>query len=105
MDSPQISTSDEVEYYTKKLREFMFERVYLNKNAKSEEEKAKYVITELYDYYLSHSDKVSSLDRKIYEEKNLSREDMICDYIAGMTDRYAINLFYNIFIPKPWEKY
>ncbi|WP_132996120.1 deoxyguanosinetriphosphate triphosphohydrolase [Sporanaerobacter acetigenes] len=105
IDSPQISTSDEVEYYTKKLREFMFEKVYLNKNAKSEEQKAKYVITELYDYYLSYPDKLSIIDKKFYEEKKLSKEDMICDYIAGMTDRYAINLFYNIFIPKPWEKY
>ena len=39
----------------------------------------------------------------IYENIDASIEDIICDYIAGMTDRYVINIFNNIFIPKRWE--
>ena len=41
----------------------------------------------------------------MYNNLDSTKEDIICDYIAGMTDRYVVNVFTNIFIPRPWEKY
>lgn len=100
-----ITMSKEVGDKTNKLRDFMFENVYFNKNAKSEEEKTEYIISELYKYYYKNQDKLSIEHMKIFDHIEASIEDIICDYIAGMTDRYVVNLFTNIFIPKPWEKF
>ena len=104
LEKNKISMSDEIKDYTKKLRDFMFERVYLNSVAKKEEDKAKYIIKQLYDYYLYNFEKLSIEHRKLYKE-NTMKEDIICDYIAGMTDRYVVNLFRELFIPKAWGKY
>lgn len=99
-----IAMSEEIDYYTEKLRGFMFERVYLNKAAKSEEDKAKYIIEQLYLYYINNFNKLPKEHIKLYDEGEL-KEDIICDYIAGMTDRYAVNLFKELFVPKSWGKY
>ena len=104
LEKNKISMSDEIKDYTKKLRDFMFERVYLNSVAKKEEDKAKYIIEQLYNYYLYNFEKLPIEHRKLYEE-NTIKEDIICDYIAGMTDRYVVNLFRELFIPKAWGKY
>ena len=101
----KISMGEEIGYYTEKLRQFMFERVYLNSAAKREEGKAKYIIEELYYYYLDNYDMLPEEHKNLYRENIFSKEDIICDYIAGMTDRYAVNLFKDLFIPKAWEKY
>lgn len=100
----KIAMSEEIYYYTEKLRDFMFERVYLNKAAKGEEDKAKYIIEQLYKYYLKNFEELPIEHIKLYKDIEL-KEDIICDYIAGMTDRYAVNLFKEIFVPKSWEKY
>ena len=104
LEKNKISMSDEIKDYTKKLRDFMFQRVYLNSVAKKEEDKAKYIIKQLYDYYLYNFEKLSIEHRKLYKE-NTMKADIICDYIAGMTDRYVVNLFRELFIPKAWGKY
>ncbi len=101
----EIKMSEEVDYYTNKLREFMFEKVYLDKNAKSEEGKARYIIEQLYYYYTNNLERLPEEHIRLYEENHLSKEDMVSDYIAGMTDIYAMKMFFNIFIPKSWEKY
>lgn len=101
-----ISMSEEFEYYTNKLRKYMFQNVYLNKNAKSEELKAEYIIRELYKYYFEDENNLPKDHLKLYEDlENPKLEDIISDYIAGMTDRYVVNIFNNIFVPKPWENY
>lgn len=101
----KIMMSKEIGEMTEKLRDFMFEKVYLNSYAKSEEDKAEYIIKELYNYYFHKEDSLEWRNLKIYEGTNSSFEDKICDYIAGMTDRYVVNLFTDLFIPKPWEKF
>lgn len=103
-DKNKISMSDEVKFYTDKLRDFMFENVYLNEKAKSEEEKAKRIMKQLYEYYTDNFDKLSNEHKNYYIDLNCSKEDIICDYIAGMTDRYVISVFNQIFIPKSWNK-
>lgn len=100
-----VKMSPEVEEMTLKLRAFMFENVYLNKKAKTEEEKTEYIISELYKYYLKNNDKLPGDHLAIYMDMDADMEDIICDYIAGMTDRYVVNLFTSIFVPKPWEKF
>ena len=105
LNKKNISMSYEVGKKTDKLRRFMFENVYFNIKAKSEDDKAEYIITELYNYYFKHMDKLPLEYQRGYENNQSSKEDRICDYIAGMTDRYVVNIFSNLFIPKPWEKY
>lgn len=105
LDKDKISMSEEVGYYTEKLRDFMFNRVYLNKRAKTEEEKAEYIIEQLYNYYINNYFKLPKEHRRQYKKSNITKEDIVCDYIGGMTDRYVVNLVKEIFIPKPWQKY
>ncbi len=96
--------SEEIGFYTDKLRNFMFERVYLNKKVKGEEDKAKNIIREIYYYYMENFQKLPYEHRRIYS-KEVAKEEVICDYIAGMTDRFVINLFNELFVPKNWKKY
>ncbi|MDR7870163.1 MAG: deoxyguanosinetriphosphate triphosphohydrolase [Tissierellaceae bacterium] len=102
-DKNTISMSEEVGNKTEKLRQFMFDNVYSNSNAKTEDDKAEYIIEELYHYYLNNVDKLPQ-EYQHYDFIDSSIEDRICDYIAGMTDRYVKNLFTSIFLPKGWEK-
>ena len=82
------------------LREFLFENVYRNPEAKGEEGRAMDMLKRLYEYFVQNSDKMP-------EEYNIDESDSVerraCDYICGMTDRYAINTFERIFVPKVWK--
>ncbi|SHH35032.1 dGTPase [Caloranaerobacter azorensis DSM 13643] len=99
-----IKMSEEISYYTNKLRDFMFQSVYLNKKAKSEEDKAKFIIEQLYEYYNKNFEKIPAEHRKHHETIRRTKDEIVCDYIAGMTDRYAIRVFKDIFVPRPWQK-
>lgn len=83
------------------LRKFLFDTVYINPVAKGEEKKAKLMLEGLYDYYLSNPEKMPSLFLKIADEEGLPRA--VCDYVSGMTDRYAIDTFKKIYIPMSWK--
>lgn len=86
------------------LRSFLFEKVYVGSNAKIEENKAKHIVRELYLYYMENEDlllKELPDDYKGCEDI----EQVACDYIAGMTDRYAINLYCEIYLPSSWDVY
>lgn len=100
----QLIMSPLVGEMTNKLREYMFEKVYLNKNAKTEDDKAEYIIQVLYEYYMKNIDKLPKAHLDIYRNIDLDheKEDIICDYIAGMTDRYIVNLYMDLFVPKPY---
>jgi dGTPase len=105
LDKDEICMSKEIEYYTEKLRDFMFVHVYMDSDAKREEDKAKYIMEQVYKYYIKNDLKLSKQMKSYYIENGLSKDDMVCDYVAGMTDKFVINQFYDIFVPKPWEKY
>ena len=98
----EISLSDPVEAAMKALREFMFERVYQNPEAKSEEKKAEMLVETLYDYYLGHMD---VLPRELLNlmDAGEEREQIVCDYISSMTDRFAIAKYEELYIPKSWH--
>ncbi len=83
------------------LRTFMFERVYTNPVAKGEEVKAKDIIRRLYEYYRNHPDKLPADFIPQLDFEGMDR--IVCDYIAGMTDKYAIYKYSEIFIPTAWQ--
>ena len=85
------------------LRKFMFESLYLNPTAKSEEAKADKLITELYRYYVANTDKLPDTYKRFITEFDERPEPVVCDYIAGMSDQYSISKFQEIFVPKAWK--
>lgn len=104
-ESDRLTMSDLIGEKTNKLRQFMFDNVYLNKEAKKEDDKAEYIIEVLYNYYRRNFHRLPSEHLGIYKSVEVEKEDIICDYIAGMTDRYIVNLYMELFVPKPWGKY
>lgn len=102
-NQPEIHMSEKVEWAMKNLRQFMFENVYTNPKAKSEEIKAKKMLTELYCYYMENTEVLPEEYQYLMETKDQSRERTVCDYIAGMTDGYSIAVFKDIFVPKSWK--
>ena len=82
------------------LRKFMFERVYFSPTAMREEERADRMLTAMYSYFMKN---VSKMPAFYVEIANKYGEDTaICDYISGMSDKYAVYVFENIFVPKSW---
>ena len=84
-----IIMSEPVDRAMKDLRRFMFERVYTNPEAKSEESKAEMLMKTLYDYYLTHFD-VLPREYLVMADKGEAKERVVCDYVGAMTDRFAI---------------
>ncbi len=102
MNRPFIRMSADVETATKGLRKWMFANVYQNPKAKGEEEKAIHMIRELYRFYEESPEKLPEWYLEMIAEGE--REDrVICDYIAGMTDTYAIKKFQEYFMPQSWS--
>jgi len=100
-NKPYIAMEPEIQAAMDALRDFLFERVYRNPLAKSEESKAKDMLMYLFDYYVKHSEKLPELYRRRIESD--SAERCTCDFIAGMTDRYAIEAYSALCIPKVWR--
>ena len=83
------------------LRSFLFANVYRNPVAKGEESKARDIIKALYTYYSEHPEKLPADFVPQLDFDGISR--VICDYIAGMTDHYAVDKFTEIFTPTGWH--
>ena len=96
----EIAMSPEMWDIYETFHNFMYERVYYNPIAKGEESKVKGIISGIYEYYVSHSDKLPDDYKKIAQRDGLERS--VCDYVAGMTDKYALEVYSNIFIPMAW---
>lgn len=103
MDKPKISMSEEFEEALFGIRKFMFAHVYKNPVAKAEEKKAQDMIRRLLDYYMSHPESLPESYLKGMEARNESTERAVIDYVAGMTDQYAIMKFTEIYVPRKWE--
>ncbi len=84
------------------LRAFMFDRVYNEKTIRQEEVKVHNLIGELYEYYKAFPERILGYETLQKNADTLDR--LVTDYIAGMTDEYAINTFENLFLPKPYKK-
>lgn len=99
-----VRMSPDIEHAMKDLRSFMFDRVYCNPIAKGEESKAVSLIKTLYEHYMNHTDELP----KFFVELGLRgepRELVVCDYISSMTDRFAIALYDELYVPKFWMGY
>lgn len=96
-----IVLSPAVDQALKDLRSFMFDRVYRNPVAKGEESKAKDMLKRLYDYYYTHPQALPEDFQPQMSFDGLERT--VCDYIAGMTDNYAVDKFTEIFTPAGWQ--
>ena len=96
-----VMLSPAVEKALKDLRAFMFEHVYRSPIAKAEESKAKDMLQRLYEYYMAHPE---ALPEDFHPQLSFEgMERTVCDYIAGMTDNYAIDKYSEIFIPVGWH--
>lgn len=93
----RVSMSREIERASKELRAFMFEAVYARAN-KNIQDRAERMLTQMYEYFLKHTEEMPALYRNVGEKDGVERS--VCDYISSMTDRYAISVFEDIFIPK-----
>jgi len=98
VDLPEVRLSDPVFRALDVLRDFLFERVYLRDEARSEQEKAIALVRTLFAYYLDHPDAVPSE----YHRAPGDLPTRIADYIAGMTDRYALRTYEQLFLPQGW---
>ncbi len=97
-----IKMDDETFRLYKTLQDFLFEAVYKDPVAKGEEGKAKKIIGQLYTWFVEHPEKLPLEYESIREEEGIERA--VVDYIAGMSDRYCIATFEDIFVPRPWTR-
>lgn len=96
----EIRYDEETKNAHDELRDFMFERVYLSSDVNEEKDKACHVVEFLYKYYNTHPEKLTGIYAKIAREQEVPLA--VCDFISGMTDGYAVDLFKELCIPKRW---
>lgn len=97
-----ICMSPAVERAMFDLRKFLFATVYTNPVAKGEERKVIHMIEQLYEYYIHRSDRMPEEFQMLIQEGE-STQRVVCDYIACMSDRFSVNLYKEIMIPKSWS--
>lgn len=102
-EQDRIKMSEPMSEAMKELRKFMFSRVYLNPDSNREEAKAIQMIQELYRFYNSHPDLLPDEYQYLMQELGESKERVVCDYIAGMSDSYSIKKYQELFVPKSWQ--
>ena len=100
-EAGEITLSPAVERALADLRSFMFENVYRNPVAKGEEVKAKAMLGRLYEYYYAHPEAIPEDFQPQLSFDGMERT--VCDYIAGMTDNYAVDKYTELFIPMGWN--
>ena len=100
-DKNEICMMPEVQEATDRLRTFLFERVYTDSVAKSEDGKAHEMLGQLFTYFVERPEQMPELYRRNAEAEGVAR--CVCDFISGMTDRYAIETYKKLFIPHVWS--
>ena len=100
-EAGSICMTPEIQKALADLRSFMFARVYHNPVAKGEESKAKDMLQMLFRFYVDHPEQLPADFQPQLSFDGLGRT--VCDYIAGMTDNYAIEKFNEIFVPSGWN--
>lgn len=100
-DSDRIMMTPEVAEATDELRDFLFKNVYYNPKAKKEETKAKILLKHLFDFFEHEPERMPGIYKEQLQHEPVKR--CVCDYLSSMTDRYAINLFKELFIPNIWQ--
>lgn len=96
-----ILWEDEIKEATDELHELLYHRVYLSPIAKGQEAKAEAMLETLYNYFKERPEQLPSEYRGYLDTDPVDR--VVCDYVSGMTDRYAVNTFRSLFIPLSWQ--
>ncbi|MBE6864162.1 MAG: deoxyguanosinetriphosphate triphosphohydrolase [Ruminococcus flavefaciens] len=97
----EIDFAPEIRKAHDALKSFMFAKVYTNPAAKQEEQKAELLVKKLYSYFIENSRLLPDEYRVIMKETDADRA--VCDYISGMSDEYAVDLYTELFVPKFWK--
>ncbi len=98
-DMKEITMSEDMEKITYELRDFLFQEVYESDASKKEFKKARKILLDLYQYYMEHPEEVlKEFPKELLKEK----DKIVCDFIAGMTDRFALMMYEQHFLPQPW---
>ena len=100
-DKNEIRMMPEVQAATDRLRAFMFEAVYTNPVAKSQDSRAKEMLGQLFGHFVKYPEQLPTHYRSNIETDGVER--CVCDFISGMTDRYAIETYRKLFIPHVWS--
>ena len=100
LGQPYVRMSDEIMQATNRLRSFMFERVYELAN-KSIQERSERMLTQLFEYFMAHAERLPQPYLQLLDRDE--KEIVVCDYLSGMTDRYAISVFESLFIPETFS--
>lgn len=98
--NPYIKMTDEIQQATDELRSFLFANVYENSVAKSEDEKAKALLEQLFEYYSERPELMPKVYFNNVDAEGVGR--CVCDYISSMTDRFAIDTYNALFVPRVW---
>ena len=98
---PEIAFTPEIGEATMQLRKFLFDHVYTNPLAKSEDKKAQELLASLFEYYVRHPEEMPDLYYRNTKTEPVER--CVCDFVGGMTDRYAIDRYTELFIPQVWR--
>ena len=96
-----IRMEDEIGEATDKLRNFLFDSVYLSKQCTAENNRAMELIAQLFDYYVKHPNEMPPFYYGLTKDEPVER--CVCDFISGMTDPHAISLYKRLFIPNTWS--
>ena len=92
-----VGLSDEVKEVMDIFRNFMFEHIYHSETLAHERRQAVFVLRELYEWFLKHFDELPK--EFVQREKRWGRQKIVTDYVAGLTDSYAVQLFHEIYMP------
>ncbi len=96
-----VQMHTDIQEMTDRLRKFMFEHVYVGSVAKKEEWKAENLLATIYSSLMQYPDQLPDSDQEAVASDGLAR--VVCDYIAGMTDPFAIRLFKSMYLPASWN--
>ena len=96
-----VQLSEEVAGYVSELRDWLHVNVYQAQKVEDEFRKASRVLRELFAYFMEHPEEMAAHDGRSHE--GAATEEVVADFLAGMTDRYAMNLYETIFLPRPWK--
>jgi dGTPase len=94
-----IRMSRDMKRMTNAMRDFLYKYIYEGEVTKREFKKAKKILVDLYNYYLKHTEEAV---REFPQRKERDRERIVCDFVAGMTDRFALMTYERLFLPQPW---
>lgn len=95
-----VKMDKHTEEASEKLRAFMFENVYLSESARGEEEKAERMLLAMFGYFMDKPEALPETYVNLIEK--YGKEQVVCDYLSSMTDRYAVYTFNKLFVPKGW---